>query len=182
MSGYKTKSSKIGYKDKWITIRADDIIFPDGREGTYSILETNGPSVFIVALTDKHEVYFIEQFRYPTQMISLELPGGSSDRQDIVQAAQRELKEETGLEAREWDVVGKSQVMNGVTNEMQYTLLARDLVQTKENKQEEEGITNVKSISITKVLKMIKNGEITDEQSIAGVFQALLFLGYRMEQ
>jgi 8-oxo-dGTP pyrophosphatase MutT (NUDIX family) len=170
----KKLSSKVVHQNPWFSIRHDRI---DQGEGDYFILETP-PAVFIVALTEKEEIYLIGQERYPTQLYSWEVPGGRSDGQPLPEAAQRELKEETGIEAEGWEEIGKFQTMNGVSNEISHVFLARGLKQTAENKQAEEGITELKKVPFKNALDLVKSGEITDGQTIAALMQVALKMGY----
>jgi 8-oxo-dGDP phosphatase len=173
----KKISSKIVHQNPWFSIRHDRIDKGENKgEGDYFVLETP-PAVFIVALTEKDEVCLIGQERYPTKLYSWEVPGGRSDDQPLLEAAKRELKEETGIEAEHWEEMGKFQTMNGVSTEISHVFLARDLKQTSESKQAEEGITELKKIPFKNALDLVKSGEITDGQTIAALTQTALRLG-----
>ncbi len=173
---WKTISSKIVYQNPWIKVREDKIIHPDGKKGTYGVVESP-PSVFMVALTEEQEVYLVKQYRYTTGIFSWELPGGNTNNQAPLIAAKRELKEETGLEAKSWKELGKFQSMNGVSSEIGYAFLAQDLTQTSSNKMEEEGIKELKKFPLKQVFNMIKVGEITCSLSITTLTQVLISIG-----
>ena len=175
---WKKISSKVVYSNRWCKIKEDKVIKPDGKEGTYSVLETRAPSVFVVALTDNKEIYLINQYRYPVKKFSWEIPGGGSDKENLLKAAKRELLEEAGLTARYWKQIGMFNPMNGICSEDMYIFIAKDLEQTNENKQQEEGINTLKKIPFKNALKMIKSGKITDSQSSLAILQAGLYLGY----
>lgn len=174
-SPWKKINSKIAYQNPWIKVREDLVVRPDGSSGSYAIVETNGPSVFIVALTPELEIYLIKLFRYPTQKWSWELPGGGFSGLEPLEEAKKELEEETGLVASKWISLGSAQVMNGVCNEMSYFFIAKDLKET-ENKSQEEGIVEIKKFPFGKVLEMIKKGEFDDGQSMAAILKASLYL------
>ena len=125
-------------------------------------------------MNDKKEIYLIGQFRYTTSMYSLEIPAGNSDGHKPLVAAKRELKEEAGLTAKSWKLIGKFQSANGFLSEMGYVYLATDLKETSDNKQSEEGIQTVMKLPLKKILKMIASGEITDAQTIAAIQYAQL--------
>lgn len=167
---WKTKNSKIVYETAWMKIREDNVTRPNGSDGTYSFVETS-ESVYIVPLTDNDEIYLIAQWRYPTKTFSWELPGGGGDGGNILESAKRELKEETGLEAEIWSEIGKLQPMNGVTSEIEHIFVAKGLNQTDNHQQNEDGITEIKKVNFSQILEMIKNGDITDAQSIAALMQ-----------
>ena len=172
---WKTKSSKIVYETPWMKIREDEVLRPDGTHGQYSFVETPN-SVFVIPMDEEQKVYLVSQWRYPTKTFSWEFPGGSSDGQDILQAAKRELKEETGFEAESWTEIGKLEPMNGIASETEYVFLAQKLRQTSENKEAAEGINNMKKVSFAEVNELIRKGEIIDAQSIAAFTQAKLWL------
>lgn len=110
-------------------------------------------------------------------MYSLEIPAGGSDGEDPLAAARRELQEETGLVAQQWEPLGKLQSANGFLNEFAHIFLATELEDTKDHEQEAEGITELQKIPLKKALSMIKSGEITDCQSVAAISLAALHLG-----
>ncbi|MDQ3098562.1 MAG: NUDIX hydrolase [bacterium] len=172
---WRTVSSRIAYENKWMKIREDKVIRPDGREGLYGVIET-APSVYIVPLSEKEEIYLIGQFRYPTQMASWEIPAGGSDNEDLMLAAKRELKEELGLESGEMIKLGVSQQWNGLSNEIGSIFLARELKEVGGNEQAEEGISAFCKIPLEDALALIRNGTISDSQTITAVMMTLLYL------
>ncbi len=94
-SPWKTKNSKIVHQNPWYKIRQDEVITPDGKPGTYNVLETKGDAALIVPLSEKDEIYLIKKYRYPIKEFSWEIPSGNSEGGDIFEAAKRELWEET---------------------------------------------------------------------------------------
>lgn len=174
---WKKITSKIIYKTPWIKVRKDKVIRPDGKPGTYSYVETNGPSVMIVPITVNNEIYLIRQFRYTTQNDSWEVPGGNSEGENLLVSAKRELKEETGLLAKNWEMIGNFHPENGVVSETGYVFIAKDLLETGIDKKIEEGIFDMKKVSFEEVLSMVGNSEITDGNSIVAIFKTYLYLG-----
>lgn len=140
---------------------------PDGKEGEYNVIES-ARSVIIVAVTNEAEIVFIEQFRYPTQMDSLEIPAGGIDEgEDPIDAGKRELLEETGLRAKKWRNLGELQMSNSKTDGIGTVLWCTDLEETGEHEQEEEGITGVFRFTVPEVLGKIASGQITDATTLA---------------
>ncbi len=175
---WKTLRTKIAYKSLYVTLREDAVIKPNGEQGSYNYID-NKPVVFIVPLNDKNETFLIGQTRYPTQQFSWEFPGGGADAsENLLVAAQRELKEETGLQATQWKKIGQFNSLNGVTNEVTHVFIARNLIQTTENKKAEEGIVEVKKLPLREVAELIKNETIADSQTIVAFTKVLLYLGY----
>ena len=172
---WKTLSSKIVHKNNWYHVRKDKVIRPDGKPGEYNVMVTK-PSVFVVAVNNKKEVYLVGLYRYTTAMYSLEVPAGNSEGMRPLAAAKKELKEETGLTARKWKQIGKFQAANGFMSEIAFVFLATDLVEGNENSQLEEGIAEVRKIPLRKALAMIESGEINDGQTIVAIHYATSFI------
>lgn len=181
VSPWKKLSSKIAYQNKWYKVREDEVIRPNGEKGMYAVVETP-PSVFVVALTEDQEVYLVGLYRYPTGKYQLELPAGGSDNQNLLSAAKRELLEETGLEAGDWEKVGEFQPFNGISNETSHVFLAQDLSQTLKHKKKEEGIEEIRILPFKDVFKMIKSGEINDGQTIAALTLATLHINNQVSK
>lgn len=173
---WKTLSSKIVYKNNWISVREDQVVHPDGKTSVYGVVDSK-PSICIVGITDKNKIIFVELVRYTNQIKSLEIPAGGSDGEQIVDAAKRELKEETGYVCDSIEIVGKYYPMNGIFSETCFTLVARGLKRTDEDQRSEEGITKVMEYSIKEVTEKIKNNEISDGQTLASLMQALTYFG-----
>lgn len=170
------RSTKVAYENPWFLVRHDDVIRPDGQPGTYDVVETPGPSVFIVAMTDAHEVILIRQHRYPTNMATWEVPGGNSDGEDLVKAAQRELEEETGYTAKTWTPIGSWQVMTGILNEIAHAFLAQGLSRTGKEQQKEDGIFDMQTVPFGDLAALIKAQEIYDGQSLSALLLAGMHL------
>ncbi len=153
---WQTLSSKTVYKNKWIKVREDQVIRPDGKPGIYGVVSSHAPAVFIVPIDSENNLYLVKVFRYTTQEYSWEIPGGSTDGEDSLTAASRELLEEAGLKARKMEIVGKFHAMNGIADAVDITVLATKLEEVDGNAQEEEGIVELKKVHFKEVVAMIK--------------------------
>lgn len=169
MKNWKKLKSEIVHSNPWYIVRKDDVIRPNGDRGEYYVVETRGPSVFIVATNSQNQILLIGMERYTNSTFSWEIPGGNSDNQDPKIAALRELQEETGYTTNNISLVGKSYVMNGVCGESSYVFHAKNLIPTGHNDQGEEGITKTKWVTQEQIKEMIKNEEITDNQTIVAI-------------
>lgn len=168
---WKKLSSRIAYENPWIRVREDKVIHPGGREGIYAVVEVP-PSVFIVACDEERKLQLIECFRYSTDSMSLEIPAGGTEGEDPLEAAKRELQEETGFTARSWQQIGELDVHNGVCREVMYVFLATDLKQTGEHEQQADGIKRTLSLPVEEVFAAIASGRIRDSESIAALHLA----------
>lgn len=172
---WKKLSSKNVYSNPWFSVREDQVEKPGNRTGVYGVLET-APSVFIIALTDKNEIYLTGLFRYPTGKYGLEVPAGGSDFEDLLVAAKRELQEEVGLKGGKWEKIGEFTPLNGIANEVSHVFLAQDLEETNTEIDPNEGIIEIKKVPFEKAFDLIRSGEISDGQSISALTFAKLHL------
>lgn len=178
MASWTTLRSTTVYENAWIRVREDDVTRPDGGAGIYGVLELRHPAAFVVAVTDDDEVVLVEVDRYPLGRVSLEVPAGGSDGDELLVAARRELLEETGLEADEWRGLGETFSLNGVCHAPGRVFLARGLrVVAGGDGQAEEGIVGVRRVPWPEVLDLVRDGGITDGETLGALMQAAVALG-----
>src|SRR5215472_16209804 len=110
-----------------MVIREDKVIRPDGAEGIYGVVEMP-LSCGIVAIDDRDQIAMVSQWRYTLGKMSVEIPtGGGAHGEMPLDAAKRELSEETGLTASSWTSLGTIDNSNGVTTDVAHLFLALDL-------------------------------------------------------
>jgi ADP-ribose pyrophosphatase len=86
----------------FLELRRDDVLLPDGSAATREYIAHPG-AVAVVPLLDDGRVVLVRQYRYPVVGVQLEIPAGKLDAgENTLACAMRELREETGYEAREW--------------------------------------------------------------------------------
>ncbi len=171
----KTIRKNVIYSGKIINLRRDDAELPDGHPCIREVVEHPG-GVCIAALTDKNELIFEHQFRYPYMDILLELPAGKLEKgEDPLLAGKRELLEETGYEANEYVSLGKFYPSCGYTDEIIYLYLAKELT-FKGQKLDEDEFINIEKIPLEKAVEMVNNNEIPDGKTQAAVLKAYFSL------
>lgn len=170
--------SRVAYENRWIRVREDAVLRPDGERGVYGVVEMRSPAVFVVALTERDEVVLITQRRYTTGTLSVEVPAGGTDGEEPLAAARRELREETGLAAAEWRALGSMYALNGIADAPEHVFLATGLsAATEGDERAEEGITAVDRVPFAEAMRMVRDGEITDGETIASLALAAVALG-----
>lgn len=174
---WETLSSEIVHQNSYYAVRKDNVIRPNGKPGTYHVVEVP-PAVFIIAIDEHQHVYLEKLYRYPIEQYSIEIPAGGSDGQDPLEAAKRELAEEIGIGAHTWQQLSVIYASNGILNEENHVFIATDLYEMASNDRAEEGIESVMKVPYMTVLHMIKSGEINDSKSIAALMRAALELGW----
>lgn len=174
---WTTRGTRAVYDNRWISVREDQVTGPAG-DGIYGVVEMRHPAVFVVALDEDHRVCFVEVDRYTTGR-SIEVPAGGSDGEDALEAAQRELLEETGLVARTWEHIGTMNALNGIAVAPEHVFLARDLSTAEDatGSQDEEGIERVLWMPFAEALRRVAAGEITDGETVAALAYAGIRLG-----
>lgn len=175
---WQTHSSKISHQNRWFKVRTDQVTTPNGKTGEYNVMEMP-PSVFIVAVNEKLELCLIHEFRYPHQQWLWEVPVGSLEKSDSnkLEAAKRELQEETGLRAKHWQQLGSLLGIKGMTNQQMLTFLATGLTANHDHTQVAEGIAGQRFVSFSQFFADVKSGEIIDAETICVVTLAALELG-----
>ncbi len=161
---WRTLSSRRIYENPWISVREDQVLRPDGEPGIYGVVHYKNVAVGILAVEDDH-VYLVGQYRYPLEIYSWEIPeGGCPEGEEPLRAAQRELKEETGLEAATWRRLGEAFLSNSVADERAIWYLATELVSGEVRPDGDERLS-VRRVPLREALVMALNGEITDALS-----------------
>ena len=96
-SPWLTAASERVYENPWISVREDRVVRPDGEPGIYGVVHYKNVAVGVLPVDDGH-TYLVGQYRYPLDEYSWEIPeGGCPEGEEPLHAAQRELREETGL-------------------------------------------------------------------------------------
>lgn len=155
------------YRGKIISVRCDDAVLPDGRPCKREIVEhPGGASILCV---NEGKVLLVKQYRYAYQEEIYEIPAGKlNPGEDPAVSAARELKEETGMEAKEIKHLFTLYPTPGYTNELLHVYYAVDAKQGEAMLDEGEFL-NVEWIPLEEVVKMIDSGEISDGKTVVAV-------------
>lgn len=94
--------------------------------------------------------------------------GGALDEQPL-QAAQRELREETGLDGGQWQSLFKLHTSNSISDEEGYVFLARQLTTGRQRLEDTESDLQIRHLPFKDAMAMVDQGQITDVISIAGL-------------
>ncbi len=169
MSGnYEVVSSKEIYKGQIFTIKQDIITLPNGKNATRDILLHNGASA-ILPIDKDGNIILVRQHRHPVNDFVLEMPAGKLElNEDPRECAIRELEEEIGFKSNDFSFMFKTYIAVGYSSEVIHIYLAKDLVQTKQNLDEDEFL-DIETYSLEKALEMIYDGTILDSKTIASI-------------
>ena len=153
------------YNGKIINLRKDTVVLPNGKNAFREIIEHNG-GVCVGALTEDNQLVFVKQFRNPYMDIILELPAGKRDskNEDPLKCGIRELKEETGITARNMHFLGKLYPTPGYCDEIIWLYLATDLSYGEQDTDPDEFL-EVYKMPLEKAVEMVMQGEIKDAKT-----------------
>ncbi len=158
-----------------ISVRLDDVEMPSGRRVTFEIVEHPG-AVALVPLAPDGRILFVRQFRRAIGSELLELPAGTLERGESPEAcARRELAEEVGQQAGQWECLATFYSAPGVLNEEMHLFLARDLSPAMAEREEED--LRVEPLPLDEARRRIGTGEIRDAKSMIGILLACERLG-----
>ncbi len=127
--------------------------------------------VCVAALDADGRVAMVRQFRYPFQTHLWELPAGKLEPgEEPFPAAQRELSEETGLEAGRWTELGAMYTSPGFSTERLYLYLAEDLRQGEAHPDPNEFL-DVARVPLAELLERVDSGELQDAKTVVGLLR-----------
>ena len=136
--------SRLVYAGRVVSLRVDEIALGHGRTALREVVDHPG-AVVVAAVDEEHNIYMVRQYRHPIRRYLLELPaGGLEPGEEPVAAARRELREEVGIEAREWTALGTFFSSPGFANERLHAYLARDLAPAAGEPDDDEDIRVVR--------------------------------------
>ncbi|MBV8810282.1 MAG: NUDIX hydrolase [Acidobacteriaceae bacterium] len=165
-------SSREVFKNKLFTIVDEVAHDPDGFEIHRSIVRHPGSAV-MMAVDRDHRILLVKQFRLPAEQYLWELPAGRLDPgESPLEAAKRELREETGYQAKTWTDIAAFWASPGYVAEKMNIFLAEDLTEGVQEPMEDERI-EIRWFPQAEVGEMIRDGRIVDAKTMIGYFMYL---------
>jgi len=172
---WKRLDSRYIVRDEWLTLRADIYQLPDERviEPVYIIEYRDW--VNVVALTPAQEVVLVRQFRPGLGRIVLELPGGTTDPGEtcMLEAARRELLEETGYASAEFSALGTIAPNPASHTNMMHCFLARNVERVREPDPDDTEHLEVVLLPLDELIQMAQRGELVQAMHLSALFFAL---------
>ncbi len=160
------------YKARLFDVKEITVPLPDGHDKVFELIDIQN-AVTVLPIDREGNIYFVEQFRIAALKELLELPAGKIEPDEDPQvAAERELREETGMAAGRILPIGEFYMSPGYANEYMYCYLATDLYPAPLSPDSDEFI-NVRKIPLAKVKEMIREGQIIDSKTLAAFSLAI---------
>ncbi len=157
-------------------VRIDTCELPDGKVIEGFVIEY-GDWATVVALTRQQDVVLVRQYRHGAQKVILELPGGASEAgESPLQAARRELLEETGYTSDNFIQIGCVSPNPANQTNLIYSFLALDAYQAGSQNLDETEEIEVVLKPLEAVIAMAKNGELLQSMQVSAIFFTLAYL------
>lgn len=163
-------SSESIFDGALLKVRKDRVRLPNGQESIREYIVHPG-AVVILAFLPNGNLLFERQFRYPLRRVFLELPAGKIDHGEAtIETAKRELLEETGYAASEWEYLGVMHPCIGYSDERIEIFSARGLRLEGERQLDHNEFLDVVELSPTEARQAVWDGRITDAKTITSLF------------
>jgi 8-oxo-dGTP pyrophosphatase MutT (NUDIX family) len=176
LNPWSTLSYSTKYENSWIKVEENQVINPSGNNGLYGVVRFKNYAIAIIPLDEDYNTWIVGQYRYTLDSYEWEIiEGGSPKDQDILQGAKRELKEETGIEAEDWELIMTSQLSNSVSDEIGYTFIAKKLSFGESQPDETEKLS-IRKIPFQELYEMAMSGKIKDGLSLMSIFKTKILI------
>jgi len=174
-----TSNSTQHYRGRVISVTVDDVTLPNGRQTALEVVHHPGGAA-IVAINDLQQVCLLHQYRYVAGGWIWELPAGKLEPAEPPETtARRELIEEAGVVATDWQELGTMLSSPGVFTEVLHLFLAQGLSAARAQLEDNE-VLEVHWVSFRHACDMALSGELRDAKSITGVLRAAHRLGFSL--
>lgn len=168
---WTTLSTETKYDNPWIRVSESQVVNPNGGRGIYGVIHFKSLAVGIIPIDDENHTWLVGQYRYPLKAYSWEIPeGGGPLDVPALETAKRELREECGIEAREYQQILTMHLSNSVTDELGIIFVARGLTLGTSHPDDDEQLT-LRRVPLEEAFRMVMDGEITDGLSVGGLLK-----------
>lgn len=161
--------TRVAYDGHFLKVQKDAVRLPDGKQSSREYIKHPG-AVVILPVFDDGSILLERQFRYPLHDVFIEFPAGKIDPGEApLECAKRELQEETGYTAKEWEFVCTIHNAIAYSDEHLDLFIARGLT-AGERKLDEGEFLETFTATVPEMLEWVKAGKITDVKTIIGTF------------
>jgi len=173
---WQTTSSKVEYENAWIKVSEHKTINAAGNDGIYGTVHYKNLAIGIIPLDEENNTWLVGQYRYPLNKYSWEIcEGGCPVNTSPLATAKRELLEELGIKAENWQELLQLHLSNSVSDELGILYIAKNL-SFHEPEPEDGEVLQLKKVPFKQVFEMVMSGEITDSLSVAGILKMKILM------
>ena len=171
----KTMKSEKIYEGKILNLKVDTVELPDKKYSKREIVEHPG-GVGIITITNDNSLVLVKQYRKAVEDFLWEIPAGKLEvNEEPRETAIRELREETGYEAKKLTYITEFYTSPGYCNERIHLFLAEDLIEVESTPDSGEFIEK-SIVPLNDLAKMLDRGEIMDSKTIIAIYFARQYL------
>lgn len=169
---WKIKKTERILDSEYVKVDKDDVILPHGREIKDFYKVTIKDCAAIVALTADGKVVLKKEYRHCYEQELIEIPAGVLENgEDPLNAAKRELQEETGYRSEKWTYLGKTVESSAKLTNFMYIYLAEDCKRVSDQKLDYGEDIDVLEVEFDDVIGMIMNNQIICSSSIGAILK-----------
>jgi len=169
MEKYNREKRELVYQGSIISVYRDSVRVPNGNLAKWDFIGHKGAAAAL-PVTAEGKILLVKQWRNALDRFTYEIPAGGKEGFDepMIECAARELEEETGYKAGTLDFLLSLRTTVAFCNERIDIFLARDLVLTGQNMDEDENI-EVVEFELKELLEKIRNGELQDSKTVSAI-------------
>ena len=165
----KTIASTSIYEGKVIKVKVDEVLLPNGNTSKREIVEHQG-AVAVLPLTSDGKLVTVRQFRKPLERSIVEIPAGKLEQgEKPLACAMRELEEETGFKAGNYEHISSFYTSPGFANELLHLYLATDLYEGQFQPDEDEFV-ELMYLTLEEAKQLHADGQICDAKTVLALF------------
>jgi len=159
------------FEGNLLKVQKDTVKLPNGNTSTREYIRHNG-AVAVVPILEDGSIIMVKQCRYALGTVMWEIPAGKLDHgpeENPLEAAKRELSEETGYTATNWQRLVTIATTPGFTDEVIHLYKATGLTRGEQHPDEDEFIT-AKAFQPAEIRRMILEGELFDSKTLCALY------------
>lgn len=169
---WRRLDTKTVYDNPWIRITHENVKTPAGTDGIYGVVHFKSRAIGIIPIDGEGYTWLVRQFRYTlnTELWEIPMGGGKLDEDPLI-AAQRELLEETGMSAANWQEIMRLHISKSVTDEEGVVYVAKGLSAGKQQLEHTEADLELLRLPLDEAIQWAMDGRITDVISCAALLK-----------